>query len=112
MNFPNVVRFGSTGPAIQSLQEFLGPFVTRWCHQVDPRIVHVGIYDRGTFRAVRMFQRLYDLPKTGRLDPLTLGALRKLWNFDLVEEARQLGGKATLVQKAGVCIEWSPTLEA
>ena len=44
-----------------------------------PRLIVNGLFDKETKRAVVIFQRLYDLPQTGAVDPETWDRLREAY---------------------------------
>ncbi|MCM1544531.1 MAG: peptidoglycan-binding protein [Ruminococcus sp.] len=77
--FPGyVLTTGATGKAVEQVQTFLQT-ISRNLPEVPPVTVD-GVYGPQTERAVEVVQRLYAIPITGDVGPLTWNAIVELYN--------------------------------
>lgn len=69
---------GSTGSVVEQIQTFL-QVISQNLNEV-PDVTVDGVYGTQTENAVRVIQRLYGLPQTGEVGPLTWNAIVELYN--------------------------------
>lgn len=60
---------GSTGPEVQSIQEYLNRISQNY--PLIPKVSQDGVFGESTAEAVRVFQEVFNLPKTGVVDYAT-----------------------------------------
>lgn len=63
LSFPGVLRTGSSGDAVRTLQHQLNVIANNY--PLIPKLVEDGIYGSRTAGSVRIFQSIFDLPVTG-----------------------------------------------
>lgn len=60
---------GSTGPEVQSIQEYLNRISQNY--PLIPKVAQDGVYGEKTVEAVKVFQSVFNLPQTGVVDYAT-----------------------------------------
>ena len=75
--FPGATVPGDTGFAVKNIQYLLA-YIERFYDEIPPLQLD-GVYGPETEAAVKAFQRLFDLPITGEVDPLTWDSLYRTY---------------------------------
>lgn len=75
--FPGATVPGDTGFAVKNIQYLLA-YIERFYDEIPPLQLD-GVYGPETEVAVKAFQRLFDLPITGEVDPLTWDSLYRTY---------------------------------
>ena len=93
LSFPGVaLDIGSTGSAVQTIQHQLNTISKNY--PLIPKVAEDGVYGESTAKAVRVFQQIFDIPVTGRVNFPTwyrisdvfvavskLSWISSIWNF-------------------------------
>ena len=66
LSFTNVLKIGSTGDAVKTIQQQLNTISNNY--PLIKKVVVDGVYGASTAEAVRTFQQIFDLPETGEVN--------------------------------------------
>ena len=66
MSFTNVLKLGSTGDAVRTIQQQLNAISNNY--PLIKKMIVDGIYGESTAESVRTFQQIFDLPETGEVN--------------------------------------------
>ncbi len=77
LQYPGATKLGDTGDGVRNIQYLLA-YLQQFYNEIPP-VAFDGIYGPATEEAVKAFQRLFDIPITGEVDPITWDSLYRTY---------------------------------